>query len=118
MSTKILVSLSARKASFALFDRGALSGFAAYDNDDRALRAFGELIARHRDAPVYLMVDTVEEEYRTELMPHVWGGARREMSKRKLTQLFRTLPFRAAWFRTRANSHGHGARALHRANAR
>lgn len=101
MPTKILVSLSARRASFALFDRGGLSGFTTYDNDDRALRVFGELIARHRDAPVYLMVDTVEEEYRTELMPHVWGGARREMSKRKLTQLFRNLPFRAAWLQGR-----------------
>ena len=39
MSTKILVSLSARKACFALFERGGLSGFTAYDNDDRALRA-------------------------------------------------------------------------------
>ena len=106
MSTKILVSLSARKASFALFDRGGLSGFTAYDNDDRALRAFGELIARHRDAPVYLMVDTVEEEYRTELLPHVWGGARHEMSKRKLTQLFRTVPFRAAWLQGRDTGAG------------
>jgi len=106
MATKILVSLSARKACFALFERGGLTGFTAYDNDDRALRAFGELIARHADAPVYLMVDTVEEEYRTELMPHVWGGARREMSKRKLAQLFRTVPYRAAWLQGRDTEAG------------
>ncbi|MBT9613670.1 MAG: hypothetical protein IV108_10445 [Burkholderiales bacterium] len=106
MSTKILVSLSARKACFALFDRNGLTGFTAYDNDDRALHAFGDLLARHRDVPVYLMVDTVEEEYRTELMPHVWGGARREMSKRKLAQLFRTVPYRAAWLQGRDTGAG------------
>lgn len=106
MPTKILVSLSSRKASFALFERGGLSGYSTYDNDDRALRALGEMITRHRDAPVYLMVDTVEEEYRTELLPHVWGGARREMSKRKLAQLFRTVPYRAAWLQGRDTAGG------------
>ena len=106
MATKILVSLSARKTCLALYERGGLSGFTAYDNDDRALRVFGELVAGHPDAPVYLVVDTVEEEYRTELMPHVWGGARREMSKRKLAQLFRTVPYRAAWLQGRDNEAG------------
>ena len=86
MAAKILVSLSARKACFALYERGGLSGFTTYDNDEHALRAFGELVARHTDAPVYLMVDTVEEEYRTELLQHVWGGARREMSQRMARQ--------------------------------
>lgn len=104
--TKILVSLSVRKACFAVYERGSLSGFTAYDNDDRALRAFGELIARHPNTPVYLMVDTVEEDYRTELMPHVWGGARREMSRRKLAQLFRTLPYRAACLQGRDTAAG------------
>ena len=106
MPSKILVSLSARKACFALFEHGSLSAFTTYDNDERALNAFCELIARKPDAPVYLMVDTVEEDYRTELMPHVWGGARREMSARKLAQLFRTLPYRAAWLQGRDTNQG------------
>lgn len=106
MAAKILVSLSARKACFALHERGSLRGFTAYDNDERAVRAFGELVARNADAPVYLMVDTVEEEYRTELMPHVWGSARREMSNRKLAQVFRTAPYRAAWLQGRDTAPG------------
>lgn len=106
MAAKILLSLSSRKACLALFERGAVKSFAAYDNDERALGAFGEMMARHLDAPVYLMVDTVEEDYRTELLPHVWGSARREMAKRKLAQLFRTLPYRAAWLQGRDRTAG------------
>jgi len=106
MSAKILASLSSRTASFALFEHGALSQLATFDNDERAWSAFGELLQRHPDTPVYLMVDTVEEEYRTEVLPHVHGGARRDMLKRKLGQLFRTAPYRATWLQGREIGQG------------
>ncbi len=101
MSAKILASLSSRTASFAFFERGALSQLATYDNDERAWSAFDALLHRYPDTPVYLMVDTVEEEYRTEALPHVRGRARREMLKRKLSQMLRTAPYRATWLQGR-----------------
>ena len=106
MSAKILASLSSRTASFAFFERGALAQLATHDNDQRAWDAFGELLRRYPNTPVYLMVDTVEEEYRTEVLPHVRGGARREMLTRKLSQLFRTTPYRATWLQGRETGHG------------
>ena len=101
MAAKILVSLTARSARFALFERGALSQLTGYDNAEAAWSAFGALLQKHPATPVYLMLDTVEEEYRTEILPHVYGGARRDMLKRKLGQLLRTAPYRATWLQGR-----------------
>jgi len=106
MATKILVSLTARSARFALFERGALAQLAGYDNGEAAWSAFGALLQQHPNTPVYLMLDTVEEEYRTEVLPHVRGGARRDMLQRKLGQLFRTVPYRATWLQGREQSSG------------
>ena len=101
MAAKILVSLTARSARFAIFERGALSQLAGYENGESARNAFGALLHSHPNTPVYLMLDTVEEEYRTEVLPHVRGSARREMLKRKLGQVLRTAPYRATWLQGR-----------------
>jgi len=106
MATKILVSLTARSARFALFERGTLTQLAGYDNGDAAWSAFGVLLQQYPNTPVYLMLDTVEEEYRTEVLPHVRGGARRDMLQRKLGQLFRTVPYRATWLQGREQGSG------------
>ena len=106
MATKILVSLTARSARFALYERGGLSQLASYDNGDTAWNAFDALLQTYPSSPVYLMLDTVEEEYRTEVLPHVRGGAQREMLKRKLGQLLRTAPYRATWLQGREPSGG------------
>jgi hypothetical protein len=106
MAAKILVSLTARSARFALFERGALSRLAGYENGESAWNAFGALLQQYSDIPVYLMLDTVDEEYRTEVLPHVRGSARREMLKRKLGQLLRTAPYRASWLQGREQGGG------------
>ena len=106
MAAKILVSLTARSARFALFERGTLSQVTAYDNGDAAWSAFDVLLQAHPSTPVYLMLDTVEEEYRTEILPHVRGSARREMLKRKLGQLLRTAPYRTTWLQGREPTGG------------
>ena len=110
MSAKILASLSSRTTSFAFFERGALSQLATYDNDEHAWGAFDAILRRYPDTPVYLMVDTVEEEYRTETLPHVRGRARREMLQRKLSQMLRTAPYRASWLQGREIDAARGKR--------
>lgn len=106
MAAKILVSLTARSARFALFERGVLSQLTGYENGETAWNAFGALLQQYSDTPVYLMLDTVDEEYRTEVLPHVRGSARREMLKRKLGQLLRTAPYRATWLQGREQGNG------------
>ena len=106
MAAKILVSLSLRTARFALFERGALAQQSGYDNGDGAWNAFGALLEKYPGTPVYLMLDIVDEEYRTEVLPHVFGRARREMLKRKLGQFLRTAPYRATWLQGRERGSG------------
>lgn len=61
------------------------------------LTAFTQLMIKHARLPVLLVVDTVDEDYRSEIMPHVQGRARDELLARKLKQVFRNARFIGAW---------------------
>ena len=61
------------------------------------LAAFRDLVVRHAQLPVVLVVDTVDEDYRSEVLPHVQGHARDELLARKLKQVFRNTRFTGAW---------------------
>lgn len=70
----------------------------------KGLAAFGATMARHAQLPVLLVVDTVDEDYRSETFPHVHGHARAELLARKLRQIFRNARFTGAWRQTRETS--------------
>jgi len=101
MSAKILLNLSVRGVTMAVFAQRKLSDARSFANDEPARKAFASLLAAHQRTPVYVMVDVAEEDFRSETLPHVAGRARREMVARKLAQLFRTAPYRAAWLQGR-----------------
>ena len=61
------------------------------------LAAFRQVVAAHRQLPALLVVDSVDEDYRSEVLPHVQGHARAEMLARKLRQVFRNARFTGAW---------------------
>jgi hypothetical protein len=56
---------------------------------------------QHAHLPVLLVADTVDEDYRCEVMPHVQGHARDELLARKLKQVFRNTRFTGAWRQAR-----------------
>lgn len=62
---------------------------------------FRTLIARHAHLPTRLIVDTVDEDYRSDILPHVQGRARAELLSRKLKQVFRNARFTGAWRQAR-----------------
>jgi hypothetical protein len=97
MPAKILINVSARRVTLALFAQRRLSEVKSFANDDGARRALADLLAGQARTPVYLMADLVEEDFRSETLPHVAGRARAEMVARKLAQFFRSAPYRAAW---------------------
>ncbi|MHB1354018.1 MAG: monoheme cytochrome SoxX [Thiobacillus sp.] len=68
------------------------------------LNAFHRIIARNAGLPVVLVADTVEEDYRSEILPHVQGRARAELLGRKLRQVFRNARFTGAWRQAREAS--------------
>lgn len=65
------------------------------------LAAFQKIVARNARLPVLLVVDTVDEDYRSEIMPHVQGQAREALLARKLKQGFRNARFTGAWRQSR-----------------
>jgi hypothetical protein len=75
-----------------------LGEFAA---SEAGLAAFRAIIVKHAQLPVLLVADTVDEDYRSEILPHVQGHARAELLARKLKQVFRNARFTGAWRQTR-----------------
>jgi len=69
--------------------------------DAAGLAAFRKIVAKHAELPVLLVADTVDEDYRSEVLPHVQGHARDELLARKLKQVFRNTRFTGAWRQTR-----------------
>ncbi|MBZ0104299.1 MAG: hypothetical protein K8H84_01595 [Sulfuricella denitrificans] len=101
MTPKLIVCITTQAAICALFERGKLGQCQNFPATEAGQREFGELLHTHSSAPVYLMVDSVEEDYHTEALPHVSGSARNELLQRKLKQLYRSTPFYTAWIQGR-----------------
>ena len=112
MTTKILASISAYQASIGVWRGNGFSACATVANDETGWSSFRELIQRHKNAPVWLMVDGVEEDYRNDSLPHVFGSGRNEMIQRKLDQLFRATPYRAALIQGRESDRRKDDRVL------
>ncbi len=75
-----------------------LGEFAA---SEAGMTAFRQILVKHAQLPVLLVIDTVDEDYRSEILPHVQGRARDELLARKLKQLFRNTRFTGAWRQAR-----------------
>lgn len=97
MASKLLLYISAERGTAALWRNNRLADVAALDNTPGGRSRFGGLLAAHPGLPVYVTADCVEEDLRSETVPHVSGRAHRDMLARKLKQVFRNAPFSAAW---------------------
>lgn len=80
---------------------GHMHWLGEFSADAQGLAAFHKIVARHARLPVLLVVDTVDEDYRSEILPHVQGRARDELLARKLKQVFRNTRFTGAWRQAR-----------------
>lgn len=72
---------------------GRLGRSFVFDADGDGLACFGRYLRETPNAPVYFLVDVVEEEYRQENLPHVFGSDRQAMFERKQARLFRGTPY-------------------------
>lgn len=96
MAAKLLLCVSAHQATAAIWRQGRLSSLQIFDNGQSGLSAFDAYMHGARGLPVRVMVDTLDEDYRFETLPHVARGDRAQMAQRRLRQLYRATPF-AAW---------------------
>ncbi|MBA3695976.1 MAG: hypothetical protein H0W85_04260 [Methylotenera sp.] len=95
---KLVLCATAHSLLAGIWHAGKLQGSQVFANDGEGHLAFKELLKRYSAAPVYLIADAVEEDYRLESLPHTGGSAKREMIERKLNQFYRGLEYRTAHF--------------------
>lgn len=93
---KLLIALSADRVTVAHWGGRAITRHMSAPNSDEGLVACRDTLAAYRDIPVYVLVDAVEEDYRTDMLPHARGTDRRELVSRKLRQHYRNTPYCAA----------------------
>ncbi|MGE0386637.1 MAG: hypothetical protein AB7Q97_18070 [Gammaproteobacteria bacterium] len=72
---------------------GALADALVFDATEAGLNQFERYLNESALLPTYMLVDIVEEEYRQETIPHVFGGDRRALIERKQARLFRGTPY-------------------------
>lgn len=80
---------------------GRMHWLGEFADTARGRAEFARLVERHARLPMLLLVDSVDEDYRTEVLPHVTGRAREELLARKLKQVFRNARFTGAWQQAR-----------------
>jgi hypothetical protein len=91
-----LVLLDASGAGVLDWRPGRLHWLGKFPADAAGVAEFGRTLARHPGLPVLVVLDSVDEDYRLEVLPHVTGAARDEMLARKLRQVFRNAPLAGA----------------------
>ena len=83
---------------------GRMHWLGEFTADTAGLAAFRAIVVKHAQLPVLLVADTVDEDYRSEILPHVQGRARDALLTRKLKQVFRNARFTGAWRQAREHT--------------
>nr|VFJ88552.1 MAG: hypothetical protein BECKH772A_GA0070896_1000922 [Candidatus Kentron sp. H]VFJ90589.1 MAG: hypothetical protein BECKH772B_GA0070898_1001022 [Candidatus Kentron sp. H]VFJ96730.1 MAG: hypothetical protein BECKH772C_GA0070978_1000822 [Candidatus Kentron sp. H] len=72
-----------------------------FQDNPAGLRAFADYLDSAPRTPVCLLIDLVEEEFRTGTIPHVFGPDRRALVANRQNRWFRHTPYRCARFQGR-----------------
>jgi hypothetical protein len=94
---RLILLASPRQIGVLDWRPGRMHWLGEFSARSEGLAAFRQVILDHAGLPVLLVADTVDEDYRSEIMPHVQGNARNELLARKLKQVFRNARFTGAW---------------------
>lgn len=95
---KLVLCINAQYLLAGIWQRGQLQSCQKFVNNEAGHDAFAEFLQQNPAMLMYLLVDTVTEDYRLEQLPHCTGRARIELIARKLGQFYRGLNYRAAHF--------------------
>ena len=93
MARKLVLCASSSSLTASLWTGRRLERVHRFEDGEEDQQAFANFLHSAHGAPVFLMADTVDEDYRFETLPHASGKDRRDMVERKLKQLYRSTPF-------------------------
>lgn len=83
---------------------GKLVSHLVFNDDESGLIDFERFIKNNPKHTIHFLVDSLEEDYRVEQLPHVTGSAKQTLISRKLTQTYRNNLYRAALWLNREKS--------------
>lgn len=101
MAAKILLCISGENATAAVLRRGRLADIRKFKDDQQGWSAFEAYVRRRPRSTISIMVDSIDEDFRIEKLPHASGGDRQQLISRKLRQLFRGTQFASATLQER-----------------
>lgn len=87
-----LLSISATEAIATVVRGRHILPCLRFDNEPAGWQAFA-LWLRENFGPIAIIVDAVEEDYRSEVLPHTRGHTRRQLLARKIKQHYRNTPY-------------------------
>ena len=93
MSAKRIFFLSSGRLVAHHWRRGQFTDRYLFRADEDGLTQFAQYLASNPPDPVSLLVDVVEEEFREETIPHVFGSDRKALLRNKKTRLFRDATY-------------------------
>jgi hypothetical protein len=85
--------ISADKMSVYHWDKGRLGSSYLFDLDDAGRNNFERYLKESENTPMTILVDVIEEEFRQDTIPHVFGSDRQALVERKQTRLFRDADY-------------------------
>ena len=101
MATKRVFYVSTGRLSAYTWQSGNIGDPVVFGADESGLAAFSRYLEGTPNDPVHMLVDFVEEEFREDTIPHVFGGDRRALVATKLNRLFRDPIYSHAMFQGR-----------------
>ena len=92
---RLLLFLSADHLHAQIMERGKIITQHEFTDSSEGQENFAEFLktAKH---PTYLLVDLIEEDFRQETVPHLFGRSRHVLLERKFDQFYRGTPFQQA----------------------
>lgn len=102
--TKRVFYVSGGRLSAYNWESNGVSDPIRFDADERGFMEFSRYLENVPNDPVYVLADFVEEEFREETIPHVFGSDRRALIATKLNRLFRETTYSHAQFQGRVAS--------------
>jgi len=85
--------ISADKLSVYHWHKGALGESFLFDLDDTGRANFQRYLQESENTPMTILVDVIEEEFRQDTIPHVFGADRDALIKRKQSRLYRDVSY-------------------------
>lgn len=96
--TKIIIYVTKQTLMASLWYGKQYQSHQTYQNEEAGHAAFRQYLSQHKKATIEVVVDTVEEEYQLEVLPHVTASARQEILARKLSQFSQNSTYKTAHF--------------------